>query len=246
MNQEQKNLIIKSFVGEILNNDGKINCTWDAGGDETICWVSINEEKEIEWEGLNINLELADMVIGALNLPNAGELFHRGEGQISLNELGSVIITFDSKEYIEDPENFSLLDIEHASLEEDEISPERKFFHIALEDHYQVKSYLHRIELHLWGEIDEAGRQQQNVKLEVIHGDELYLSSDTINYYKTQLKEILQDCLEKSEKQASNKNPRSLFLRGKLDPDHQAHFILDYCYYEHLQFYQKERIILIQ
>lgn len=104
MPQAEKNEIIKEALRELQKNNKKLIVKWDAGGDETL--VNFPGEKIMNYDdsldkALTIYTELRSIIRKKLDLPNAGEDYDRGQGEIFLNERNQVILKFDSQRYYE-------------------------------------------------------------------------------------------------------------------------------------------------
>lgn len=91
MNAKQKQQVKSKWSARIESGE-KIELKWDAGGDETLVWVSANGV-EIEWSQCD---DLVDLVIEVLDLPNTGEYFVNGGGELQATE-GKLLIKHESK-----------------------------------------------------------------------------------------------------------------------------------------------------
>lgn len=101
MTQAEKNEIIKEALKRLQTSKKKLLATWDAGGDETI--VNITQEGinyySHKYKDLDIYDELRDIISEELELPNTGETYDRGKGEIFLNNKNQIILKFDSQRY---------------------------------------------------------------------------------------------------------------------------------------------------
>lgn len=176
-----KNQIIQDAVKYLKANAHTIKASWNAGGDETLCQVYLEENgQEIEhdflWQDLQIDWELTDLIVAALDLPNAGEMYNYGNGEITLTSQGDVIITFDAKEYV------------YAAY--DHGQPEAKITAL-LADPFALKQYTHRANIQLSTEMDEEAHIQTRIEIEVIEGDEILLAPEVIQSIEIQLQQLI-------------------------------------------------------
>ena len=89
---EAKNEALKREWVSRLQAGRKVTIKWDAGGDETPVWVFVDGE-EADWQDCE---DLVDLVIRTLDLPNAGELFVEGGGELLVQD-GKLMISHTSK-----------------------------------------------------------------------------------------------------------------------------------------------------
>lgn len=79
----------KAFYRSQVQNGNSITVNWDAGGDSTPVWLNyktVPGQKEQKHESA-----LRSEIITLLNLPNAGEEYHTGKGELIADESGLFI-----------------------------------------------------------------------------------------------------------------------------------------------------------
>ena len=111
MQPSEEQLEIKAKWIARLENGEKITLKWDAGGDETPIWIYADGVELTDWEE---NVGLLDIVIRALDLPNAGEYFVEGGGELETKD-GQLLIRHES--------HHTGVDYEYEGEEDDDISP---------------------------------------------------------------------------------------------------------------------------
>ena len=78
-----------------------ILASWNAGGDQTPCSVQINGKYDVTHENIDICNALRNKIIYRLSLPNAGETYHTGSGEIDINLSDEVFIKFTAVRYMD-------------------------------------------------------------------------------------------------------------------------------------------------
>lgn len=178
---QTKNRILKDAVTHLKRQGKTVKASWNAGGDETLCQVYIEEngqevEHDFMWQDLQIDWELTDLIVERLNLPNNGDQYNYGGGEIDVTPQGDVMITYSSKEYA-----YACYSCEQPEVKKNPVFP----------DPFGLRQYVHRAKISLIAEIDDCGEVQANVEIEVREGDEPTISVEAINFVKHTLSQLI-------------------------------------------------------
>ncbi|NJL15455.1 MAG: hypothetical protein HC913_22235 [Microscillaceae bacterium] len=105
----------------------------------------------------NFDESLSMRIIDELSLPNAGEHYHRGEGQLKALDDQKIVLLYNSHEYYYDST--------------------KDTFHFEGPDPLQIKEHLYRLAFEFWGEVNFNELQQTELRihfsLQIHEGDEM-------------------------------------------------------------------------
>lgn len=165
--------ILTEAVKNKLAQGYKIYAHWDAGGDETPCNVQCINSQEKQWkyeyEGIDIMNELRILIIDKLDLPNAGEIYNKGFGYVTINDKNQLIISYTAKNYF--TENWEYKDISQKIVD--------------LPDEYNLAMYLHRARIHFEANLDEEMNFDFLMRVRILEGDELPISQNCHDWYQS-------------------------------------------------------------
>jgi len=228
----------------------RVFAEWDAGGDSTPCRAYPNPGEEDYWksEDRPYYEELGDRIVDALRLPNAGERYHAGRGEIFLGKKNEIFLRFTSREYefasdfdIEDNRLLRWENTYHSGRPVTNRESQFTRTHV-FEKPFDIGNILHRAELQLTGEMDLAGNKQANVILRMINGDEVVLSQEAEAFYKKKILEVLAE--SESLLRGRKKDSGGLFISGELEADGSVHFLLDTRAYDVLNLHSADIVSL--
>lgn len=215
----------KEIIVALLKEGKDIKAKWDAGGDQTCCDVSIDGDNGFKYEKVDLSDFLRERIIDVLNLPNASENYHKGEGNIFLNERGEVAMCFNSREhtYGDDFEEFIQWD---------------------MGDMAELKKSLHKVEVYFTGRIDWDDERWINSGINTIYGEPVILDDQQ----KQLCENRLNDLLDKYEAQlGSVENGQELsgvHVNGVLGQDSMTSFRVDKTF-EKTTYHKDEFVVLI-
>ncbi len=86
---------IKDGVRDLLVRGVKLGYEWDAGGDNTLCWPVTTPEEEISRE---LSDELYRLIVDKLQLPNAGDYYKKGSGELFFTPLEELALRYSLEE----------------------------------------------------------------------------------------------------------------------------------------------------
>lgn len=185
---EKSTQIALDNLKEIIAKRHEIGVQWDCGGDQSPCWLIVDNQP-LYWYSKEDNAwsrEIIQEIIYELGLPNAGECYSKGEGVLSFNEVGKLVLNYRCFDYCEtyEPENTT------------RINP--RSYPIAI--HKMAQKYLHKIRIVLQGEIymyrleSDIYREQIgyiSVRVNTIHGDSISFKEKQEQFYIEQTKQLL-------------------------------------------------------
>lgn len=140
---------------------------------------------------------------------------HRGKGEIQLNDLNQVILSYDAKEII------GFLDqATRKSLAQEIPIPSTKTYQFA--DPFNIRPVLHRINLNMSAWILEEEIDRLGVGLAIIYGDNLPNQNKILDYYDDEFLKIIQRLIQQVKK--FNQEPHTIKIdevevHGNLNPD---------------------------
>lgn len=168
--------IILEAIKNKLDEGYIIYAEWDAGGDETPCYVKyISEDQSKKWEwkyehkGFDISNELRNLIIDKLDLPNAGDVYNKGFGYITINQENQLILSYTAKHYFTE-------DAEYKNFNQ-------KLIDLPVE--YNLGSYVHRAIIQFEATLDEEGNFDFSITIRVREGDDISLSKDCHIWYQS-------------------------------------------------------------
>lgn len=239
----------KEQIRDLQEKGIKLLVKWDAGGDQTPIWFELKGTDDTN------SLDVGDLytsfssdIKNILNLPNASERYHKGEGYIFLNENNSVVLEFTSKEYMtentdydwdEDANEMMIWeDFGQSSLDN---YPTKTLEPLPLEDNFDITPHLNRLEIKLLGEFDAAFKSRTWLNININYGDEIDLQNQVEDFYNQITKKVLDKLME----QYSEKDFVGIYIEGILQPDHSVRFKLVENAYDILSIYNDSQIVLI-
>lgn len=239
MKSDQSHQKIKELLKELQSEGKEILTKWDAGGDETLVYLRLEGQNEVNEKLEEISEALEDIIIDTLELPNAGEYFHNGDGKISLNDQGEIVLNYTSKELCY--ENYTWED--GKLVEEDNQIESHHLPAMQLDDPFDMAAELHRLEFMLEGEMDPEFNIQTSMNINTIQGDEFILSEEMKSFYQSQIQAVLEEQIPglKSEE----KKITSLQIEGQLQPNHSVQFRITKNAIAILSIHNDKRILLI-
>jgi hypothetical protein len=232
---------VKQFVRQIQEEGKSIIAEWDAGGDQTMIWCNVLDEEgnEIEVEeAWKTYLDTIDnYIVFELNLPNAGETYHRGKGKIVYKD-DEVSIIYDAKEFTSEYEDETI--------------------EFSLNDHFGLLDYQYRANISfslrlgqmdngIYDKILEEEQEEDerfNIRIRVLEGDTIPISDEMKRYYQVQFEQEAKRFEAELGKMLDGKmlceitltyDERDLLGKGMMKVDK---------YYELSNIYQGEEVIL--
>ena len=176
--------IILEAIKNKLDEGYIIYAEWDAGGDETPCYICYYKEESrnksyssYEYKGINIFEPIRNLIIDKLDLPNAGEIFNRGFGYIKISAENNLILVYTAKHYYHD---------EHSISESKECQET-----ISMPTKSSLSDSLHRIAIEFDASIDEEMNFEFWMDFRILEGDEIELTQSDEDYYQAVSKSIL-------------------------------------------------------
>lgn len=174
---------ITEFIKSVQTEGKKIVVEWDAGGDQTPVWFKIWDKtgKEIEEGRKNEDywMFLRDFIVYELGLPNAGERYHRGKGEISC-ENEQVYISYSAKEFTEDYEDETI-----------EFTLEDRFGLLNCQYKAHISFSLRLGEVDRGSDLlDEYSKEGFWVHKRILEGDDIIVTDEMTAYYKEQFEQV--------------------------------------------------------
>jgi|GEM_PF-2223670 len=226
--ESESDNLIKQEVIRLKMAGESIVAEWNAGGDDTCCNVKIKDIYNYTKDGVNI---CWDLIAETLELPNAGEYYNKGHGEIDVNQEGQVVLRYSTRAYYYD-----------GSDEEEENTDCSEW--IAVEDLFGLSQYLHRVKISfsLWMTVEESGNigyetYNQIIHLSIMEGDEIILPKEAESYYLNVIKNHLQKFepeFAPKEEQVGSKTLQSMYISGTLEPSeirlqlHKSYEVIDF------------------
>ncbi|WP_299459372.1 hypothetical protein [uncultured Microscilla sp.] len=237
---QTKHGILKEALAHIQAQGKVLKATWNAGGDETLCKIYVEERgQEVDhdflWQDIQIDWELSDLIAERLELPNAGEMYNYGEGEVTLNAEGEMVIVYNCKEY-------AYACYQHGQPEMSRTT--------VFTDPFGLRQYTHRAKIMLLAEIDEAGQVETQLSIEVIEGDEPEVSAEALAHVKATLGTLIRQYVREGfPPQGSypaehlNNKPGGISMEGQLTDSQEITFTL-LKEYEHLALSKQAQQVL--
>lgn len=145
---------ILNDIRTILNSGVRIFYEWDAGGDSTPCWPVTEPEIDFPEELHDL---LYDEIVSELKLPNAGEHFKKGKGELFFREEDVLVIRYS-------------LD-ESQDYESDDLPDWRRAEEIEMDDPAGLRKYLNRGTVFFEMEIDWKRNEKFEIRFRMNEGD---------------------------------------------------------------------------
>lgn len=236
---------LKKQIKKYLQNpDYQIFADWDAGGDQTPCNIRIfkNGQEQKYDTYSDFHEDLRWQIIMTLDLPNAGETYHKGKGEIKLGENDAIIIAFSAKA----SQAFYESEEAYEKAIKEIVFP--RGIEVQYEDPFRFKPYLHRIQIEVTGDASEDGYINVYPRLRVIHGDEIPFTDAAKKYYQKKLEKVLQGLV--SHIKTHNQDAKDFWicnahLSGILNPDLVVRFQTDFGLQEITEIFENESVVLI-
>lgn len=248
--------MIKKIKNQIknLNKENKtLQVFWDAGNDSTMCHLKIEDTPIDALPGYDeMRGYLVDTVIDVLELPNASEDQHTGEGVLKINENNQITLTYDNVYQSPYPSSGNM------SPSHDD---ETFFEQFAYDDVYGFIPLISRIRI-TFSAYDE---QTIYLNIMVLEGDEFAFGEEAEKHLKEAIQKIILPFYEpfkhldeenhfwKMQKipedhasyaDGNKKALYSVFIEGELQADSKIHCIINK-YYQYVTYTKNKTIILI-
>ena len=248
---------LRDIIDHYAQRGQQLIVEWDAGGDETLMWVRDpdsrpGEQKILKFPPLE---EALDLICHELQLPNAGEHFHQGRGELLLDENREAFIQFNSRDYclvgnyhwdeenVEDGSDPRAGRMMYWHYEgERPIESGQYMREVDIEPDHRVESILHRAEVALCGEMDQNGNQNAQIWIEVINGDKVELPEEVRRYYLEKVADVLEDC--RSLFDGTSPSPVGVYVEGRLRDEPRVRFQILTTAYHTLNIYNAARLAL--
>ncbi len=244
---------VKHQIKNLRKENKIIQAYWDAGNDSTMCNLKIEDtpiDTLKDWDKLRNYL--VDTLIDVLDLPNASEDQHTGEGVLDINENDEITLTYDNVYASPYP----------SSEEWDNSNDEERILEqFAYDDVYGFVPYLSRISV-TFSVYDE---QTVYLNISVLEGDEITFSEEAKNHLREAIQKMLlpfYEPLKSSDEEehfwkmkkipedymsyahGDKKALSSVFVEGELRQDSKIHCIINK-YYQYVTYTKNKTIILI-
>jgi hypothetical protein len=164
---------IKKEVHRLLDSGVKLFYEWNAGGDETPCWAVIEPNVAFDKD---VSYDLSDSIVSELHLPNAGECYNNGKGEIFFTPENALAIRFNAVEKYHDYEG-----------EKKRNLPETYEVEIELEDVGDLKKFLVRETISLELYVDWKKEISLDLDFKIDEGDFPVLKPEEKAYYISKL-----------------------------------------------------------
>jgi len=210
----------------LVNEKDKLLVRWDCGGDQSPCWFESHQDKR---EG---NEEFDDMghrliyrMMDVLELPNAGERYHKGSGGIRLNEKNQIVLLFDAKEHTYDYKKDGKL--------------------IELEDPANLRSLLHRTNIFIRTELNKEKKTQACIDINIIEGDEITIEEEKKKYYINFINDLAKKQAEIQDKnKKENEEWESIYIDANLTEEKETYFDIEVEVNFNTYFNQEEVVLI--
>lgn len=216
---------IKEALEKIYQQGHQVKVTWDAGGDQTLCNVFIElpdgtQKMFPDTSEPKVSYLLVYEITDQLNLPNAGEFYHQGKGEIRINTTDDIELHFTSKAYDGDTH---------------EVESSTQYLNLPTWAS-QVTPYLHRANFTVSGDMYEDGETSIYINLEFIEGDEIPLPALAKENYEKAVSQLFVP-YKKMLMQGAGKQLGSVFIWGSMQADGQVKLAVEK-YYNEVELYQ--------
>ena len=172
---------IKKEIKRFQSEGKKILATWDAGNDSTLCNVVIEDFNFTNTSNSKLIDYLRYQIIDVLQLPNASEDQHVGNGSIQLNENQEVILIYDNIH-----KNPYHIDANADAPKEDEAIT----LTFQYEDIYGIAKYLTRIAVTFYA----YSESKPTIQIRILEGDEILFDDDNdLEDFENHLSTVIQD-----------------------------------------------------
>ncbi|WP_028981442.1 hypothetical protein [Sporocytophaga myxococcoides] len=215
----------REVLSTLLSDGKEIRATWDAGGDQTCCNVSIDGDYEFKYKNWNLSDYLRERIIDVLNLPNASENYHKGEGVISLTEKGEIGMRFTSREHTYGD-----------NIEE--------FIQWDMGDMPELKKNLHKVEVFFSGRVDWGDDRWMNSGVNTIYGEPIILNDQQKQVCEKKLNELLNKYEAQLGSVEDGQELSGVHVDGILGPDPLTSFRVDKSF-EKTIYHKDEFVVLI-
>lgn len=163
---------IKNQIKKLHKENKIIQAYWDAGNDSTMCNLKIKDmpvDDIADWD--NLRNYMVDILIDVLQLPNASEDHHAGDGILDINENEEITLTYDNVYTSPYPSSEDL----NNSNDEEKISEQ-----FAYDDIYGFVPYLSRVSV----TFSTYNEHTVYLNIRVLEGDEINFSMEAENHLK--------------------------------------------------------------
>lgn len=174
-------------IKELMAQGYQVGVAWDCGGDQSPCWLTINEkplhECEEDTSALMTRSFTQDIIYG-LGLPNAGECYSKGAGTFFFNEADKLALNYRCFDYCE--------------AYDDPLQLPNQRYPIAI--HKVAQKYLHKARISLNGYVylyrfgEEEYKTQLSyvsAQMNTLHGDPIHFKQQQEAFYIEQAKQLL-------------------------------------------------------
>jgi hypothetical protein len=158
---------MKNKISKRITSGKKIRIEWDAGGDETpVNFI----DKDGDFFEKEEAVSLISKLIEELNLPCAGEHYHKGEGEIYTTAENAVAIRFSGNE--------------HTYSWDEKGLPDSQSGNVIAEDRGQLRRFLKRSTILLNLVYDWKGNWEITLNTRIEEGDAPLLTDEAKQYYE--------------------------------------------------------------
>lgn len=210
---------IKQLIVTLAKQGRKIVSTWDAGGDQTLCSVFVQNAQgkdELFPETDNKPGQvLVHKIIDELNLPNAGEHYHKGRGEVLLDANQHIVIRFTSKAHIE---NYDDTEEYQQDLDLPELAA-------------NLLPYLNRLSLTIDCDLYNDQTIGGGARIEYMEGDEIALHHQTCYGYKKAIVALLEP-YRLLIMQGEGRQLGNVEVTGNMQPDGMVKLVIKKTYYD--------------
>ncbi len=245
---------------------GDLLVRWDAGGDATPVWCEIHTadggliEPDRRAPGYRL---LCDLVTHTLRLPNSAEgHYHAGWGKVlvdSYRDHHRLRLRVTSRDYVLNWMAYSWKEVEPYEPNLDrskgrlEVWDEGRLWRrvedgdgqhrivVPIEGRHDAEAVLHRAEIALIGEIDRNESTRTEVRIDVVDGDAITLSAETMDYYRGRVFDAL---VEAADLLADDATIPGIYIEAPLRPGGTICFEVLTAGYTDLRLYDDEHVQL--
>ena len=255
----------RNEIAELIRaHGGELIVDWNAGGDETLVSLRGRDVAGVlrplreDYERRGPLWKLREAIVDELELPNSGEQYHQGEGQVSLGPDGEVVLHFSSRDYCMTDDYGWQGEVESAvgdsgrllswdSSSEDEGRSDvllgvDHVVEVPIENRHDAESLLHRARIFLVGEMDRDRNCRTQVRVEIINGDRATISDESTAYYEERIHDALSRCAGLFDRRSG---PVGIAVQAQLRPGSVARFEVVTQAYHLLRIHNREEVTLM-
>ncbi len=244
--------IIKQAIRQTIDEGKKITANWDAGHDQTICNVYVDEVyNDFGIKDIDVGNALRYAIIDTLSLPNASEDQHVGKGNITIDAANKVTLTYDNtycSPYSANPK-----------AEEIKEEPALEVM-IPYEDRFGFTKFIPRISVtfYAYSYLDPDTMQHPSIvdvgiNIRVLEGDVVKFDDQAFTHLKNWVKKYTSSYFEELTGMPEDISPYAagdkqmltgIDLSGELTTDSQLQCYIDKSY-EYTTYTKNKTVVLI-